>query len=86
MQATTNKQNEKCATPMGHLIVGKQNECIISFVKEPRRKERTSCQRLEIFYVQSLSLSLSLWWYAYYVASLSLSLSVLSCFFFGELG
>lgn len=40
VEEPTNKQNEKCATPMGHLIVGKQNECIISFVKEPRRRKK----------------------------------------------
>lgn len=63
---------------MGHLIVGKQNECIISFVKEEPDDRNLRPETWD--YLCAVSLLLC-------ILSFSLSLSplVLSCFFFGKL-
>lgn len=63
---------------MGHLIVGKQNECIISFVKE--EPEDRNLRPGTWDYLCAVSLS-----YYAYCLSLSHSPLVLSCFFFGKL-
>lgn len=72
---TTNKQNEKCATPMGHLIVGKQNECIISFVKADPEDLNLLPKTSDYLCAVSLSMHIML-------LLLPPSLLGLSCFFF----
>lgn len=64
---------------MGHLIVGKQNECIISFVKEEPEDRNLRPETWDYLCAESLTMHILL------LLSLSPSPFALSCFFFGKL-
>lgn len=64
---------------MGHLIVGKQNECIISFVKEDPEDLNLLPKTSDYLCAVSLSMHIML---LLFPLSSSPSLLALSCFFF----